>query len=142
MGTRRAARELVVQYFYQWDSLPAENRPTEEEFWTLVEPSEASKKLATEFIQAMRGRLPELDEQIRRYLQNWSFDRLTLVDRNIMRLALFEMHHRPDIPPVVSINEAVEIAKRFSTEESGKFVNGMLDQARKDIDRPARERNA
>jgi N utilization substance protein B len=60
------------------------------------------------------------------------------VDRNVMRIALFEMMHRPDIPPVVSINEAVDLAKELSSEESGRFVNGVLDRARKDLDRPAR----
>jgi N utilization substance protein B len=60
------------------------------------------------------------------------------VDRNVMRLALFEMNFCPDIPPVVSINEAIELAKELSSDESGKFVNGILDRARKEVDRPAR----
>jgi transcription antitermination protein NusB len=80
----------------------------------------------------------ELDELIQKYVKNWGLHRIAAVDRNILRLALYEMLHRPDIPPVVSINEAVDIAKRFSTEDSGKFVNGVLDKVKGDLMRPAR----
>ena len=81
---------------------------------------------------------PALDEQIRRVTENWELDRIAAVDRNILRLAIYEMMFRDDVPPVVSINEAIEIAKKFSTKESGKFVNGILDRIRKDLPRPAR----
>ena len=79
-----------------------------------------------------------IDEHIKKHCKNWDFNRIAVVDRNIMRLAIFEMLHREDIPPVVSINEAVDIAKKFSTEDSGKFVNGILDKVRGEILRPAR----
>ena len=80
-----------------------------------------------------------IDERIKKHCKNWDFHRIAAVDRNIMRLAIFEMLHREDIPPVVSINEAVDIAKKFSTEDSGKFVNGILDKVRGEILRPARQ---
>jgi N utilization substance protein B len=70
---------------------------------------------------------------------NWDLDRMAGVDRNILRLAIYEMLHREDIPPVVSINEAVDLAKKYSTEDSGKFVNGILDNIKSRLDRPARE---
>ena len=70
--------------------------------------------------------------------QNWELDRIAAVDRNVLRLAIYEMMFRDDVPPVVSINEAIEIAKKFSTKESGKFVNGILDRIRKELPRPAR----
>ena len=79
----------------------------------------------------------ELDERIKQHARNWDFHRIAAVDRNIMRLAIFEMLHREDIPPVVSINEAVDIAKKYSTQESGKFVNGILDRIREGILRQA-----
>ena len=79
-----------------------------------------------------------IDEHIKLHAKNWDFHRIAAVDRNIMRLAIFEMLHREDIPPVVSINEAVDIAKKFSTEDSGKFVNGILDKVRSQLMRPAR----
>jgi N utilization substance protein B len=76
-----------------------------------------------------------IDELIKSHAKNWELHRLAAVDRNVMRLAIFEMLHREDIPPAVSINEAVEIAKKFSTQDSGKFVNGILDKIRGEIGR-------
>lgn len=80
----------------------------------------------------------ESDEQIKKHAKNWDLHRIAAVDRNIMRLAIYEMLHRDDIPPVVSINEAVDIAKKFSTQDSGKFVNGILDKIKGELMRPAR----
>ena len=81
----------------------------------------------------------EADEHIRKHAQNWDLHRMAAVDRNILRLAIYEMLYRDDIPPVVSINEAVDIAKKFSTQDSGKFVNGILDKVKGELMRPARE---
>ena len=80
----------------------------------------------------------EIDEHIKNHAKNWELHRMAVVDRNILRLAIYEMLHRADIPPVVSINEAVDIAKKFSTEDSGKFVNGILDKIKGELMRPAR----
>ena len=80
----------------------------------------------------------EADELIRKYAENWDLHRMAAVDRNILRLAIYEMLHREDVPPVVSINEAVEIAKKFSTDNSGKFINGILDRVRSGLMRPSR----
>jgi N utilization substance protein B len=79
-----------------------------------------------------------IDEHIKKHAKNWEFHRIAAVDRNIMRLAIYEMLFREDIPPIVSINEAVDIAKKFSTQDSGKFVNGILDKVRSELMRPAR----
>ena len=79
-----------------------------------------------------------IDEHIKKHAKNWDFHRIAAVDRNIMRLAIYEMLHREDIPPVVSINEAVDIAKKFSTQDSGKFVNGILDKIKGELMRPGR----
>lgn len=81
----------------------------------------------------------QIDERIRKYCENYNLNRISAVDRNVLRLAIYEMLYRDDIPPVVSINEAIELAKTFGGAESGKFVNGILDRVRKDLDRPARE---
>ena len=75
---------------------------------------------------------------IKKHAKNWELHRIAAVDRNILRLAIYEMLHRDDIPPVVSINEAVDIAKKFSTQDSGKFVNGILDKVKGELMRPAR----
>src|SRR5258707_1899325 len=82
---------------------------------------------------------PGLDEHIGRYCENYEFRRISGVDGNVLRLAIYEMLSRDDIAPVVSINEAIERAKAYGGADSGRFVNGILDRIRKDLDRPARE---
>jgi N utilization substance protein B len=100
---------------------------------------EASVRVfADKLIRGVIERRDELDKRIMQHAQNWELHRMAIVDRNILRLAVYEMLYREDIPPVVSINEAVDIAKRFSTQDSGKFVNGLLDKIRGEILRPAR----
>jgi N utilization substance protein B len=81
----------------------------------------------------------ELDDRIRKYAQNFLLERLNVVDRNILRLAIFEMFHNLEVPPIVAINEAIEIAKRLGGQDSGKFVNGVLDKVKLELTRPLRE---
>ena len=80
----------------------------------------------------------DIDERIRQTASNYDLHRIAAVDRNILRMAIFEMLFCPEVPPVVSINEAIEIAKRFGSDESGRFVNGILDRIRGGLPRPAR----
>lgn len=163
MGMRREARERVVQFLFQhdvnppkdlegaleafWESqreaaLEAEKKPsTWGEKVVLPPPTteEAAVRLFAEPL--LRGTLEhrdQIDAEIMRHAKNWEIQRMAVVDRNILRLAVYEMLHREDIPPVVSINEAIDIAKRFSTDDSGKFVNGILDKVKGDLMRPAR----
>jgi N utilization substance protein B len=98
----------------------------------------AVRTFADKLIRGTIEHREEADQRIRQYAQNWDLHRMAVVDRNILRMAIYEMLHREDIPPIVSINEAVDIAKKFSTQESGKFVNGLLDKVKSDILRPAR----
>jgi N utilization substance protein B len=119
MGLRRDAREAAVQFLYQLDT----HQPD----------------FANDLLRGTLEKKAEIDAKITSLADNWDFARLAVVDRNILRLALYEMLFRPEIPPVVSINEAIEIAKKFSTAESGKFVNGLLDRVKKDLLRPARQ---
>ncbi len=97
------------------------------------------REFAQPLIEGMVAHLPDIDERIRRYCENYEFRRISAVDRNVLRLAIYEMLYRDDIPPVVSINEAIELAKAYGGADSGRFVNGILDRIRKDLDRPARE---
>ena len=97
------------------------------------------REFAQPLIEGMGAHLPEIDERIKRYCENYNLNRISAVDRNVLRLAIYEMLYRDDIPPVVSINEAIELAKTFGGAESGGFVNGILDRVRKDLTRPARE---
>ena len=165
MGKRRESRERAVQFLFQHDLNPPENLEAElAQFWNsqraaaieeeksgparygekfeMPPPTteEAETRLFAEpLIRGVLEHRNAIDERIKAHCKNWDFNRIAAVDRNIMRLAIFEMTHRDDIPPVVSINEAVDIAKKFSTEDSGKFVNGILDKIRGEILRPARE---
>ena len=145
MGKRREGREAAVQFLYQLDL----NRQTPEEsaapFWDLrtapgKEVTSAKTRAFTEQIVAgVTAHGDEIDERIKKCVANYDLHRIAPVDRNILRLAIYEMLYCPDVPPVVSINEAIEIAKRFGGDESGRFVNGILDRIRSELDRPARE---
>ena len=164
MGKRREARERAVQFLFQHDMNPPEDLEVAlNHFWdsqraaaiaedkgmaTWGQPVELPPPTADEaavrlFAEPLiRGALEHRDEAdtlIKRHAQNWDLHRMAAVDRNILRLAIYEMLHRDDIPPVVSINEAVDIAKKFSTQDSGKFVNGILDKVKGELLRPARE---
>ena len=163
MGKRREARERAVQFLFQHDLNPPEDLVRAlNEFWdTQRAAAIADEKAAAHWNQPVelppptveeaetrlfadpliRGVLEKrdlIDEKIKGHAKNWDFHRIAAVDRNIMRLAIYEMLYREDIPPVVSINEAVDIAKKFSTQDSGKFVNGILDKIRGEVLRPAR----
>jgi len=140
MGLRRDAREAAIQFLYQFDThKPAKVDEALAGFWEQNDEPKNVREFANDLIKGALEKLPDVDAKIRTLADNWDFDRLAAVDRNILRLAVYEMLFRPEIPPVVSINEAIEIAKKFSTAESGKFVNGLLDRVKKDLLRPARQ---
>ena len=138
MGDRRSGREWAVQFLFQFDFNPEDDDAAFAEFWREREPSEKARQFAEQLVRGVLAHREEIDGRLQEYAENWDLKRMSVVDRNIMRVALFEMLHCPDVPPVVSINEAVEIAKVFSDTESHHFVNGILDRARKSLGRPAR----
>jgi N utilization substance protein B len=163
MGKRREARERVVQFLFQHDlNSPEDLDAALNQFWdsqraaaiaedkggaTWGQPIElppptadeaATRLFADPLIRGAVEHRDEADTIIKKHAKNWDLHRIAAVDRNILRLAIFEMLHRDDIPPVVSINEAVDIAKKFSTQDSGKFVNGILDKVKGELMRPAR----
>jgi N utilization substance protein B len=139
MGKRHRAREAVVQFHFWRDLQHGETPERIEDFWEFCPATDRVREFAQPLIEGMVNHRHELDERIRKYCENYNLDRISAVDRNVLRLAIYEMLYRDDIPPVVSINEAIELAKTFGGAESGKFVNGILDRVRKDLDRPARE---
>ena len=142
MGKRRRAREAAIQYHF-WRDLQHGDGPEKiGDFWEFCPATPRVREFAQPLIEGMVAHLPEIDERIRRYCENYEFRRISAVDRNILRLAIYEMLYRDDIPPVVSINEAIELAKTFGGGESGKFVNGILDRVRKDLTRPAQTNRA
>jgi N utilization substance protein B len=135
---RRATREWIVQFLFQLDFNPEPIDIALKDFWEEKEPIEREKKYAEEIIKGVVQRKDELDDRLSQYAKRWDSERMVAVDRTVMRVALFEMLYRDDVPPVVSINEAVHFAKDFSSFQSGRFVNGVLDRIRKELDRPAR----
>ena len=139
MGKRRRAREAAIQYHFWRDLQHGETPERIDDFWEfcLVKPN--VREFAQPLIEGMVEHLNEMDDRIKRYCENYNLNRISAVDRAVLRLAIYEMLYRDDIPPVVSINEAIELAKTFGGAESGAFVNGILDRIRKDLDRPARE---
>src|SRR5262245_7868329 len=139
MGKRRRAREAAVQYHFWRDLQHGEGPDKIDDFWEFCPAQPRVREFAQPLIEGMVAHLPEIDERIRRYCENYEFRRISAVDRNVLRLAIYEMLYRDDIPPVVSINEAIELAKAYGGADSGRFVNGILDRIRKDLDRPARE---
>lgn len=139
MGKRRRAREAAIQYHFWRDLQGGETPEKIEDFWDFCPVKPNVREFAQPLIEGMVAHLDEIDERIKKYTENYKLNRISVVDRNVLRLAIYEMLYRDDIPPVVSINEAIELAKTFGGAESGKFVNGILDRVRKDLNRPARE---
>lgn len=136
---RREAREAAIQFLFHHDV--GGNPSTEKEldaFWHLRPTSESVRTFAIPLIQGTIDHKSEIDARIQKYVENYELNRIAAVDRNILRLAIYEMFFREDIPPVVSINEAIELAKRFGSEESGRFVNGVLDKVKTELNRPLR----
>ena len=107
--------------------------------WKEHKSTEGAKVFTEQLVSGAVKNMAAIDETIEKYAVNWSIKRINPTDKNVMRIAIFEMLYCEDIPPVVSINEAVDIAKEFGDAKSGMFVNGILDRVRKDLKRPARE---
>ena len=135
---RHESRMWAVQFLFQRDFNQGDIIEALDDFWRERKAGPALRTFAEELIKGVESHKTDLDALIQTYAQHWNVTCMGAVDRNVMRVALYEMLHRDDIPPVVSINEAVELAKELSGDESGKFVNGILDRASKDIKRPSR----
>jgi N utilization substance protein B len=130
MGTRRKARELAMQALFFMD---ARRDFSDEMFGRFCANFAPKPDVRPFFLRLVRGVLryqSDLDALIERFSENWSLSRMSGVDRNLMRIAVFELVCCRDIPAKVSINEAVDIAKKFGTDESGAFINGILDSIR------------
>ena len=133
MGARRTGRERALQALYQLEM--AEGTSSSEALasaWSASaeegKPDPDAVKFAQELVDGVRAHQAEIDELIEKHSHNWRLDRMSRIDRNVLRLGIFELKYRPDIPKKVSLNEAVELGKNFGTEESSAFVNGLLDR--------------
>jgi len=124
---RSRARELAIQALYQLDAQGSDLLARLDEFFAENEPNGASRRLASEWTEATWRNLARCDELISACTIRWQVARLAPVDKSILRLAVYQLQFCEDIPPRVVINEAIELAKRFGSDKSGPFVNGVLD---------------
>jgi len=136
MRKRTRARELALQVLYQVDIRREDSKALLEDFWqqkisSNEELTVSIKEFATSLVEGALKNLDSIDKVISSYAENWQLERMAVIDRNIMRMATFELLYVDDIPPKVSINEAVDLAKKYGDTESGKFVNGILDKISK-----------
>ena len=131
MRKRTKAREFALQVLYQMDITHSDYDKSLESFWQSLEEDNIDadlKDFSAMLVKGVAENLKIIDENISKYAANWELKRMAVVDRNVLRLSCFELLFRDDIPPKVSINEAVELAKKYSGGEAGKFVNAILDK--------------
>ena len=134
MGRRRQARELALQLLYQLDVRgEVEPGPVIDAFWQRQQAPDDVKSFADTLVRGVAAHQPKIDELIGRFAEHWELDRMAVVDRNVLRAGIWELLWGVDVPPIVAINEALEIARRFSTEESTRFINGLLDRVRREL---------
>ena len=143
VSQRHANRMALVQFLYMVEMNPPE--VLADVVCTFFENQDQPREYYTYAEEILAGILHELnpiDEKISSLADNWDFDRIARTDLAILRLGIYEMLHREDIPPVVIIDEAIELSRKFSTDQSNVFINGILDRVMQEVDRPSRERLA
>ena len=129
MASRTKARECALQALYQLDTSGGTPEAALAGLFAHFEEADlADRAFAEQLVRGVQGERPAFDEIIQRYSQNWKLERMARVDRNILRLAVFELLRRGDVPVKVTLNEAIELGKKFGSEESSAFVNGILDK--------------
>jgi N utilization substance protein B len=130
MGNRRRSRELAMQALFQIEMIQDDSTEAVELFCKHFRVSKSVRPFFLRLVEGVKEFQREIDGLIERFSENWKIGRMSRVDRNVLRVAVYELLHCDDIPPKVSINEAIDIAKRFGTEDSGAFINGILDSVR------------
>ncbi len=126
-GSRRQARELALQILYSMDMLENHDDAQMDRLFDFLSAPTVIRPFCRGLVDGVLARKIEIDRIVLKYSSNWKIHRMSIVDRNIIRLCVYEMMEIPDIPAKVSINEAIEVSKRFGTEESTSFINGILD---------------
>lgn len=130
MSSRRRSREMAIQVLYQVDMAQSDIAEALRLFCEHFKAPESIRDFAIELVQGVHVHREEIDPLIKRFSEHWRLERMPAVDRNILRLAIYELIYRPDIPAKVSINEAVDLGKKYGSEDSGSFINGILDRIR------------
>lgn len=138
MSSRHIARTIAMQSLFEWDFrgnptavLPAIVENNLKEFGHGIDEQPFSKKLVEEVVKHQK----EIDESIAKYAPDWPIEQITIIDRNILRIGVYELLFDDEIPPKVAINEAIEIAKSYGGPSSGKFVNGVLGSIYNDLEK-------
>lgn len=140
MSPRRDNRIAAFQFLYLWDINPPKDLDMElKKFLKDQEHPREYYEFAEDLIHGTIENRSGIDSEIMSYAENWSFKRIAKVDLAILRLSIYELLYRLDIPPVVSINEAIDLSKIFSIPDAGRFINGILDQLKMKLNRPLRE---
>ena len=135
MGTRRKARELAMQALFYMDMRKNVSPEMLEYFCQCFCPPRKSRPFFMKLVTGVIDKKGEIDALVERFSQHWKISRMSCVDRNVMRIAVYEMLYCEDIPPKVSINEAVDVGKKFGTQESGAFINGIMDSIRSALEK-------
>lgn len=135
MANRHLARTIVLQSLYQWDFNKQEGDLLKVFKINLKDfaPEFDDENFSEELVKGVEKHLEETNKIITKYAPQWPLDQITTVDRNVLRIGIYELKHNEEIPPKVAINEAIELAKTFGGESSGKFVNGVLGSIYKDM---------
>lgn len=135
MGARRKARECALQMLFQYDLARQPVDELVQTYWgELAEAADEVRDFANDLVKGVISHLDEIDDRIRQRTEHWRIPRMAVVDRNLLRLAVYEFMYQPQTPKTVAINEALEIARRFSTHEATQFVNGILDAIKRDME--------
>ena len=142
MSSRRRSREMAIQVLYQVDVVKSDPAEAMRLFCEHFKAPESIRDFAFELALGTHEHREEVDTLIKRFSENWRLERMPIVDRNILRLATYELLYRLDIPAKVSINEAVDIGKKYGSEDSGSFINGILDRIRLHLEESGRRKTA
>jgi N utilization substance protein B len=133
LGKRRRSREFALQVLYQLEITKQGALQAMVQLRENFSPEEGEDEFAKRIVLGVMERRQKIDRLIEERSENWRLDRMTLIDRNILRIAIFELLYCGDIPPKVTLNEAIDLGKRYGSEESGSFINGILDRIQNEV---------
>jgi N utilization substance protein B len=133
LGRRRKSREFALQVLYQLNITKEDATRALTQFQEHFSPNGDVDEFLKRLVLGVLEHCQELDRLIEQYLENWRLDRINWIDRNILRMALFELLYCEEIPPKVTINEAIDLGKRYGSEDSGSFINGILDRIQNEV---------
>jgi N utilization substance protein B len=133
MTLRRKAREFALQMLYQWEVTAQKPSRVQVTFWKGQRAAKSTRAFANALFEGAAGHVAAIDDLLKHHARNWRLDRMAAVDRNVLRLAVYELRHSSETPPKVVINEAVELARKFADQQSAAFINGVLDAVHKSL---------